>query len=162
MLIEKLLRSCNKINRIFILVRGKRGKSALDRVKEFEDCVVGLKGKFFEKKRSLNVFFLQLFEKLLKTEPNALTKLIPVFGDVQALGLGLSDLDKKLMENVSVIFHSAASVRFDDPLKDAILMNTRGTREMLEFALGLKNLKVFLHVSTTFCNADYKVIEEKV
>lgn len=78
------------------------------------------------------------------------------------LGLGLSDLDKKLMENVSVIFHSAASVRFDDPLKDAILMNTRGTREMLEFAMTLKNLKVFLHVSTTFCNADYQVIEEKV
>lgn len=41
MLIEKLLRSCNQINRIFILVRSKRGKSALDRVKEFEECVVG-------------------------------------------------------------------------------------------------------------------------
>lgn len=104
----------------------------------------------------------QLYEKLLKEDPTALSKLIPVFGDVQALGLGLSDLDKKLMENVSIIFHSAASVRFDDPLKEAILMNTRGTREMLEFALTLKHLKAFLHVSTTFCNADYQVIEEKV
>lgn len=56
-LIEKLLRSCNKINRIFILVRGKRGKSALDRVKEFEDCVVGLKGKFL-KKKIVKHFFL--------------------------------------------------------------------------------------------------------
>ncbi|XP_063708794.1 uncharacterized protein LOC134837352 [Culicoides brevitarsis] len=141
-LIEKLLRSCSEINRIFILVRNKKGKAASDRIKEFEDC--------------------PLFDKVRAEDPNILSKLVPVFGDVTQLGLGLSDSDKKLMENVSVIFHSAASVRFDDPLKEAILMNTRGTREMLDFALTLKDLKVFLHVSTTYCNADHKVIEERV
>lgn len=141
-LIEKLLRSCSKINKIFILVRSKRNKVASDRIKEFASC--------------------ELFEKVLKHDPNILSKLVPVCGDVTLLGLGISDSDRKLMENVSVIFHSAASVRFDDPLKEAILMNTRGTREMLEFALTLKHLKVFLHVSTTFCNADYRVIEEKI
>uniref|UniRef100_A0A336KKV2 Fatty acyl-CoA reductase n=1 Tax=Culicoides sonorensis TaxID=179676 RepID=A0A336KKV2_CULSO len=141
-LIEKLLRSCSQINRIFILVRSKRGKSAVDRIKEFQEC--------------------PLFEKLLESNPKILDKLIPVIGDVLSLGLGLSNSDKKLMENVSIIFHSAASVRFDDPLKEAILMNTRGTREMLEFAMTLEKLKVFLHVSTTYCNADHRVIEEKI
>lgn len=98
----------------------------------------------------------------MQENPKAITKLIPIFGDVKQLGLGVSDDDKKLLENVSVIFHGAASVRFDDPLKEAILLNTRGTREMLEFASTLKNLEVFLHMSTTYCNADHKVIEEEV
>lgn len=57
--------------------------------------------------------------------------------------LGLSDTDRqKLVDNVNVIFHVAASVRFDDPLKYAILLNTRGTREVAQLALDTKNLAV--------------------
>jgi alcohol-forming fatty acyl-CoA reductase len=50
----------------------------------------------------------------------------------------------------SIIFHSAASVRFDDPLKKAILLNTRGTREICELAKNMPNLKSFVHVSTAY------------
>lgn len=81
---------------------------------------------------------------------------------MQEKGLGISDVDAARLKNVSIIIHASACVRFDDPLRDAIFTNVRATRDLMELALGLKKLDVFLHVSTTYCNADYKVIEEKM
>jgi len=52
--------------------------------------------------------------------------------------------------------------RFDDPLKKAILLNVRGTREMMELAMSLKKIAAVMHVSTTYCNPDLHVIEEDV
>lgn len=52
--------------------------------------------------------------------------------------------------------------RFDDPLKDAICLNTKGTLEVMKFAETLTNLKVLVHVSTAYCNPDYHVVEEQV
>lgn len=46
--------------------------------------------------------------------------------------------------NVSVVFHAAATVRFDEPLRNAVLLNTRGTRELLALAKDMTNLKVTL------------------
>lgn len=49
-----------------------------------------------------------------------------------------------------MIFHLAASVRFDDHLSDAVLLNTRGAREVCELAKSMPNLKVLVHVSTAY------------
>ncbi|XP_053699455.1 putative fatty acyl-CoA reductase CG5065 [Sabethes cyaneus] len=141
-LIEKLLRSCQDVNRIFVLLRGKKDKSVAERFKE--------------------MLQLPLFDVLHKQYPETLAKIIPVAGDVSFLELGLSKEDVALMSNVSVIFHVAASVRFDDTLRDAVLLNTRGTREVIQFGRSLKNLCVLLHVSTTYSNPDRYVIEEKI
>jgi fatty acyl-CoA reductase len=66
-----------------------------------------------------------------------------VTGDCAELGLGLSETDRQMLEdNVSIVFHAAATVRFDDPLKSAVLMNTRGTREVMMILRNMKNLKV--------------------
>ena len=141
-LIEKLLRSCPEVNRIFILLRSKKNKEAAERLEDLKKVPV--------------------FDRLKIEQPQNLDKLVAVNGDVTALGLGLSAEDVERMSGVSVIYHSAASVRFDDSLKEAILMNTRGTREVMLFAEKLSNLKVLVHVSTTYCNPDQKVVEEKV
>ena len=141
-LIEKLLRSCPKLKTIYVLLRPKKGKSIEERLEVITN--------------------LKLFEPLRKSNPSAFDKLVPIAGDVTELGLGLSTSDEKLMENVSIIFHSAASVRFDDSLTYAVLMNTRGTREMVKFAENLKNIKVMMHVSTTYCNTHHPVIEEEI
>ncbi|XP_055551587.1 putative fatty acyl-CoA reductase CG5065 [Wyeomyia smithii] len=141
-LIEKLLRSCQGVNRIFVLLREKKEKSVSERFKE--------------------MLQLPLFEVLHKQHPEMLAKIIPVAGDVSLLGLGLSEGDVRLMSEVSVIFHVAASVRFDDSLHDAVMLNTRGTREVIQFGRSLKNLCVLLHVSTTYSNPDRYVIEEKI
>lgn len=73
--------------------------------------------------------------------PDAFKKLIPVAGDVAEEGLGLPTIERRvLIEQVSVVFHVAASVRFDDPFKQAVFMNTRGTREVCVLATAMKKL----------------------
>lgn len=79
-----------------------------------------------------------------------------------AIRLGISDSDYEKLKNCSVIFHVAASVRFDDPLKRAILLNTRGTREICELARVMPNLKSFVHVSTAFIEPRRLYVEEKL
>jgi len=39
-LIEKLLRSCYHLNKIYVLVRGKKGKTPMQRADEITDCKV--------------------------------------------------------------------------------------------------------------------------
>ena len=50
--------------------------------------------------------------------PDFRSKLEAIEGDLLELNMGISDEDqKKLIENVNIVFHSAATVRFDEPLK---------------------------------------------
>lgn len=141
-LIEKLLRSCPDLNCIFVLIRSKKNKTPQERLED--------------------LLKIPLFDRLRKECPDNVRKLHAVDGDIMQNELGISANDFKLMDNVSVIFHSAASVRFDDPLKDAILMNTRGTVSVMKFAESLKGIRSVLHVSTTYCNPDKKVVEEMI
>ncbi len=97
-----------------------------------------------------------------KINPKVLNKIAGVEGDIKELNLGFTDASFEILENVSVIFNLAASVRFDDPLKHAVLLNTRGTNELCKFALRLRHLNAFVHVSTTYCNPDHIRIEEKL
>lgn len=77
--------------------------------------------------------------------------------------LGISSEDRQhLIETIDVIYHCAASIRFDDPLSDAIIMNIRGAREICTLALEMKHLAIFVHISTTYCNTNRKVIDEKL
>lgn len=140
-LIEKLLRSCPDVNNIFILIRPKKNQTPEERIKALQE--------------------LPVFDLLRKTQPQNFEKMIPINGDVMEIGLALSDEDKLRMANVSVVFHSAASVRFDDPLHEAVIMNTRGTRELMLFAETLRNLVVLVHVSTTYFNPLQRVVCER-
>lgn len=98
----------------------------------------------------------------MKNNPDVLDKMIAIEGDVSILGLGISSESRMLLSDVSVVFHSAASVRFDDILQSAIILNTRGTHETIKFALSLNNLAAFVHISTTYCYPDQHFIDEKV
>lgn len=93
---------------------------------------------------------------------NAFDKVIAIEGDVLEPGLGISPSDVQQLKDVSIIIHASACVRFDDPLRNAIFSNVRATRDLMEIAVGLTKLVAFVHVSTTYCNADYRVIEEKI
>lgn len=87
--------------------------------------------------------FLQLFDKLRSERPSSFEKLIPVSGDVAEEGLGMAAVERKFItERVSVVFHVAASVRFDDSLKDAVFNNIRATRDVCILAQGMKNFVV--------------------
>lgn len=84
-------------------------------------------------------------------------------GDVLFDNLGLSEEDiKKLSKEVSVVFHFAATLRLEAPLKDNVNMNTCGTQRALDIAKKFEQLAIFVHLSTAFCYPDYEVLGEKV
>jgi thioester reductase-like protein len=96
--------------------------------------------------RMISVCF-QLFGKL-KTQTDAATlsrKVVAIAGDVTMTNLGLSAANHQLLaDRVSIVFHFAATIRFDAPLKQAVIINTRGTKYMLDFAKEMKNLEVWM------------------
>ncbi|XP_069690363.1 putative fatty acyl-CoA reductase CG5065 [Periplaneta americana] len=126
LLIEKLLRSCPYINNIYILMRSKKGKNVHTRLEE--------------------IFSDPLFEKLKEEMPKFCQKVTALSGDCIESGLGLSPSDRQLLaEEVDVVFHCAATVRFDEKLRFAVGINVRGTQSMLELAREMRRLKVYRH-----------------
>lgn len=89
--------------------------------------------------------FLQLFDGL--KESRGLDTLIKqchvIAGDCSLPDLGVSEDDRELLaEKVSIVYHCAATVRFDEELKRAVLLNTRGTKLMLALSKTFKKLAV--------------------
>lgn len=120
---EKLLWSCPDLNKVFIIVRSKKGKEVGERL----DDVV--KSPVFDRIRSKN--------------PELLNKIVALEGDITKENLGLSDGDlERFYESVNVIFHSAASIRMDEPLKIAIENNTVPVKRLLTMAKKIRNLEV--------------------
>ncbi|KAJ8707763.1 hypothetical protein PYW07_011440 [Mythimna separata] len=140
-LIEKLLYSCPDLDRIYLLLRNKKGVKSEDRLAELFSSIC--------------------FDRLRRERPGFESKVFVIAGDVLEIGLGLSEEDRALIVNrVNIVFHVAASVRFDDPLEYAVRMNLRGTKEMVELATDIRNLNVFIHVSTSYSNTNRDPIEE--
>lgn len=67
---------------------------------------------------SRSAFYQKAFDNLRRDNPEAFRKLIGISGDVAESGLNLSEKDEKTVtDNVSVVFHCAATVKFDEELK---------------------------------------------
>lgn len=92
-----------------------------------------------------------------------ISKLDIVAGDCEKVGLEIADEDRKIItENVTLIYHFAATVRFDEKMKKAVEMNTRGTREVLRLAADCKHLEMFAYMSTSYCHLHVSFLLEKV
>lgn len=142
-LVEKLLRSCPDVATLYILMRPK-GRLTVDQRR----CAL-LKAK--------------IFDYLKNTQAKQLDKLVVIPGDIMAPDLGLSTSDRELLQReVHVVFHAAATVKFDEALKVSVTMNVRGTQTLLQLAKRMVKLQAFVHVSTAYCNCDRDVIEEIV
>ncbi|KAF4517874.1 hypothetical protein B566_EDAN001827 [Ephemera danica] len=142
-LVEKLLRTCPDVGHVFLLLRPKRGREADERFRE--------------------LLANPILNRVRSEQPAQLSKLRLISGDVSRAGLGISEQDRTTLQNeVNVVLHSAATVRFDEPLKLAVNINTLGTRRVVEFARNLRHLHALVHVSTAYSNPDRKEIEEKV
>ncbi len=94
-----------------------------------------------------------MFEWLRQNQPDALKKIIPISGDVTLPDLGISFSDmQELVANVSVVFHSAARITFDDDLRSAINSNVKGPKRVAIFCRQLKDLKVnFQNIFLLYC-----------
>lgn len=142
-LIEKLLRSCPDIKTLYLLVRPKKGKEPEQRIEE--------------------IISSKLFNKLRAEQPEFQKKLIPVCGDILHENLGVCRTDEqKMIDDVDIVFHSAATVRFDEEMKLSVDMNIHGVNRVLMFCKKLIHLKSFLHVSTAYANCNEMKIEEKI
>ena len=96
-LLHKLLDACPMVEKIYVLIRPKRGE--------------------MPQVRLTNLFNGPMFKRLKEENPLSFNKVLAINGDISLPGLGMSSEDiNTVIENVSVIFHSAATVRFDEEL----------------------------------------------
>ncbi|XP_061387369.1 putative fatty acyl-CoA reductase CG5065, partial [Musca vetustissima] len=142
-LVEKLLRSCPDIKNIYLLIRPKRGHEVSQRLNELLEA--------------------PLFEKLRREKPKDLSKVIPISGDITSEELGISESDQALLcRNVSIVFHSAATVKFDEKLKLSVTINMLGTKRLVELCHRMMSLDALIHVSTAYCNCDRTEVSEVI
>jgi fatty acyl-CoA reductase len=80
----------------------------------------------------------------LKIEvPKFRHKLVVIAGDCSLPDLGISKMDQELIiREVSIAFYMAATVRFDEKIKQAVITNIHGPLEMMKLCRKIKNLKV--------------------
>lgn len=85
-----------------------------------------------------------------------------IAGDCMLPGLGLSEEDRQnLIENVNIVFHMAATVRFDEKLKVAMQINVKAARDIMLLCREMLYLKSILHVSTAYTQCPLRRIDEK-
>jgi fatty acyl-CoA reductase len=84
-----------------------------------------------------------VFQSLQQSQPGVFEKLIPVSGDISLNALGLSPSDQEILSSsVSIVFHTAARITFDDNLRQAIDANIKGPQKVITFCSQLKKLQV--------------------
>lgn len=122
-LIDKLLRSCPDIENVYLLVRPKKGVDIHTRLEE--------------------IFDDEVFARLRETVPKFRHKIVAIAGDCSLAGLGMKITDRQtLISNVDIVFHCAATVRFDEKLRLAVNINVHGTRELIELCTHMQHLQV--------------------
>lgn len=141
-LTEKLLWEVEHLERIYLMIRHRKGKEPSER----------LPGLIND----------PIFNRIREKCPEAFKKLTVVAGDMMMENLGMSDEDlETVCEKVSIVIHSAATVKFDDHIKEAVTMNVVGTRRIVDLCHKIKDLKVLAHVSTAYANCDrFETIEQ--
>lgn len=84
--------------------------------------------------------------------PEADRSRVQVFsGDVSQPGCGLDAESYRLLQaETTRVIHSAATVRFDHSLEEARRINVEGTRHILDFAGGSRQLRSFAYVGTAY------------
>ncbi|KAG7455889.1 hypothetical protein MATL_G00245880 [Megalops atlanticus] len=142
-LVEKLLRSCPGVNTLYILVRPKAGQSMQERVKDMMKC--------------------KLFDRVREDDPDFHRKIVPISSELMQPGLAISPEDvERLTACINVVFHCAATIRFDEPLKHALQLNVIATQQLLSLAQRMEKLEAFIHVSTAYANCNRRHIDEVI
>ena len=96
-LLHKLLDSCPMLESIYVLIRPKREELPQKRLDQLFDSL--------------------LFKTLKETKSSIFKKVFAITGDITLPRLGMSNEDfYMVIETSSVVFHSAATVRFDEEL----------------------------------------------
>ena len=139
-LIYKILKDLN-VSKIYICLRGKRNKSFEQRFQEFKN--------------------IELFSFLPKD--GLIDKIIAVEGDVCHENLGMQPEDlERVVNEVNIFYHSAATIRFTEPLKTASRIHILGTHHVVELCQKMMQLEILIHVSTATAWSLYETQKENV
>ncbi|XP_035742412.1 fatty acyl-CoA reductase 1-like [Vespa mandarinia] len=142
MLTEKLLRGCPGINCIYVLIHRNKDKSVFKRMEENVEN--------------------SLFNTLRKQQPEFQNRIVAIEGDCSLPNLGISITDRaKLIRDVSIVFHVAATVRFNEKIKSAAAINVQSLKDLIYLSKEMSKLKSFIHVSTAYANCLQNQNEEK-
>ncbi|EHB17196.1 Fatty acyl-CoA reductase 1 [Heterocephalus glaber] len=142
-LLEKLLRSCPKVNSVYVLVRQKAGQTPQEQVEEV------LSGKLCDRLRDEN--------------PDFREKIVAINSELIQPKLALSKEDTEvIIDSTNIIFHCEATVWFNENLRDTVQLNVIGAQQLILLAQQMKNLEVFMHVLTAYAYCNQKHIDEVV
>lgn len=143
MVVEKLIRSCPRLDRIYLLVRRKGQHSPQERVNAMLES--------------------ELFSLARQATPDFAQKVVAIPGELTEERMGMSDNDYELILNrVSVVMHVAATVKFNEKIKTAVEVNVLVVKRMMEMCLNMRSLISFIHVSTAYAHTTREFIEETV
>jgi len=100
-----------------------------------------------------------IFQTLFRNRPElrkiAAERIVPIQGDLVVDGCGINpDVRALLVEDLDIIINSAASVSFNEVMRDALQINYFGSLRVLALAKECKKLEVLCHVSTAYVNAN--------
>ena len=141
-IVEKILRSCPSIGRLYLLVRPRKGSTADERL---EKEVV--QSEVFTRLRK------EVGEEAFRARVKE--KLRAMGGEMTQHGVGLSKEDMQvLVGEVDVIIHAAAIVDFNERLDRAVELNVLGSLRLLQIAQHSTRLAAFIHISTCYVNCN--------
>jgi FlaA1/EpsC-like NDP-sugar epimerase len=121
-LLEKILRCIPSVGTIYLLIRPRKGSTAVER---FHSEIIS--SECFTRLR--NQIGISAFQSLIEQ------KCRPVVGELTQINCGISaDVLTELYSNVHIILHCAAVVDFNERLDRAIELNVLGTLRMLDLA----------------------------
>lgn len=138
-LVQRLLQTVS-VEQVYVLIRPKRG-----------ECV---------QVRLANYLASTVFVNVPR---NVLKKVVAVQGDVTLPFLGLSPDDQQLIAaTVNIVFNGSASVKFTEPLDDAVRTNLYSTQQVIALCRTMVSFNVLVHISSISAWFIKDHLEEKV
>ncbi|KAJ5503797.1 Male sterility NAD-binding [Penicillium fimorum] len=99
-------------------------------------------------------------EKLRKSMPNhaeailATKKVEFVVGDMKLVNFGIeTDVLGQLQDQVTLVIHTAAKIKLEGPIRDALESNCLPALEMARIASEFRRLKLLIQISTSYVNS---------
>jgi fatty acyl-CoA reductase len=91
---------------------------------------------------------LQVFDRIRTESPALFSKIVSLHGDVSETDLGLNEEDRlRIVTEVNIVFHAAATIKFNESLKSAVTLNTLGTQRVIQLCRNIHNLQVLFYCS---------------
>ena len=89
----------------------------------------------------------------MRDQPQLVSKVCAVPGDITLPGLGLSTTStQQLQSELHYILHTAADIRLEVDIHSALTANYKGTAAVLQLAQGCSRLRALVHTSSCYVN----------